>query len=309
MNVLGVVMDPIEQCNPQKDTTLALLLEAQARGWQIEYILPSRLFCRQDRAMALSQPLQVFNNPDKWFALRPTHEFDLAACDVILMRQDPPFDMQYIYATYCLELAEKQGARIINKPQSLRDANEKVVIAQFPGCAPPFVVSQHLGILEDFLNTHEDVVLKPLDSMGGQGIMRLQTTEKETLGKLDAATHSGQKTVMLQRYLPEVVDGDKRILLINGEPVPYALARIPQAGHLQANLAQGGHAEARELTVRDQWICTQLKSYLQEKELFFVGIDIIGDFLTEVNVTSPMGIRQLQDLTGIDIAAQFFDCL
>lgn len=309
MKTLGVIVDPLERIHPEKDTTLAFLLEAQARGWALEYIQPAHLFARMEKPCALASQLKVFDDKKHWFEAAPQREIALTDCDIILMRQDPPFNMQYIYATYLLELAEQQGVLVVNKPQSLRDANEKLFIAQFPQCCPPFIVSQHLGVLEDFIHQEKDVILKPLDGMGGAGIFRLKASDKDFVNRLEASTQHATKTVMLQRYLPEISQGDKRIILINGDPIPYALARMPAEGEVRANLAQGGRGEVRELTARDQWICEQVKPVLQLKGLRFVGIDVIGDHLTEINVTSPTGVRELDKHCNINVAKIFFDGL
>ncbi len=306
---LGVVMDPIARITPAKDTTLALLLAAQQRGWRLHYLELDNLWLRDGAAWGASRRLRVHDDTRNWFELGAASEAPLAQLDAILMRKDPPFDMEYIYATYLLEQAEREGVLVVNRPRSLRDANEKLYTAWFPQCTPPTTVSARQDILRAFLAAHGDVILKPLDSMGGAAIFRLREGDANLGVILETLTQHGQRLIMAQRYIPEIREGDKRILLIDGEPVPFALARIPAAGETRANLAVGGRGEGVPLSDRDRWICAQVAPTLREKGLLFVGLDVIGDWLTEINVTSPTCIRELDALYDLDIAGQLMDAI
>lgn len=298
---LGVVMDPIATITIKKDTTFAMLLAAQARGWELHYFEQADLYARADTAFGRARLLSVRDDKNGWFAFHGERELPLAQLDVILMRKDPPFDMEYIYTTYLLELAETAGVLVINKPRSLRDANEKFFALNFPQCCPPTLVDREPTRLKAFLSEHADIVVKPLDGMGGASVFRLRQDDPNINVILETLTAHGQRLTMAQRYLPEITAGDKRILLIDGEPVPYALARIPQTGETRANLAAGGRGEGRPLSDRDRWICAQVAPRLREMGLLFVGLDVIGDFLTEINVTSPTCARELDAQFGLDI--------
>lgn len=298
---LGVVMDPITTITIKKDTTFAMLLAAQARGWPLYYFEQSDLYARGNAAFGRARLLRVRDDKSGWFTFTDEQELPLAALDVILMRKDPPFDMEYIYTTYLLELAEAAGVLIVNKPSSLRDANEKFFALHFPQCCPPTVVAREPARLKAFLAEHDDIVVKPLDGMGGASVFRLRQHDPNLNVILETLTAHGRRSAMAQRYIPEITAGDKRILLINGEPVPYALARIPQTGETRANLAAGGRGEGVPLAERDRWICSQVAPRLQEMGLLFVGLDVIGDYLTEVNVTSPTCARELDAQFGLDI--------
>ena len=298
---LGVVMDPIGAINYKKDSTLAMLLAAQGRKWQLYYIEQPDLFIGGARPYASARPLHVHADPTNWFELGDTEVVELGELDVILMRKDPPFDMDYIYATYILELAEAQGTLVVNKPQSLRDANEKLFTTWFPQCMPPSLVTSQPARIREFLNEHGDIIVKPLDSMGGSSVYRLQQDGLNTGVILETMTQHGKRLVMAQRFIPEINQGDKRILLIDGEPVPYTLARLPAEGETRANLAVGGRGEGRALSERDYWICEQVAPVLREKGLLFVGLDVIGDYLTEINVTSPTCIRELDEQYKLNI--------
>ena len=290
---LGVVMDPIAAITLKKDTTFAMLLAAQAHGWELHYFEQSDLYVRGGVAFGRSRQLHVKDDKSDWFTFQGQQDLPLAQLDAILMRKDPPFDMEYIYTTYLLELAERDGALVVNRPRSLRDANEKLFALHFPQCCPPTLVSREATRFKSFLAEHGDIVVKPLDGMGGASVFRLRQDDPNLNVILETLTAHGQRLSMAQRYLPEVVTGDKRILLIDGEPVPYALARIPQAGETRANLAAGGRGEGVALSERDRWICTQVAPRLREMGLLFVGLDVIGDWLTEINVTSPTCAREL----------------
>ncbi len=298
---IGVVMDPIATITIKKDTSFAMLLAAQARGWELHYFEQTDLYARADTAFGRARLLSVRDDKSGWFSFHGERELPLAQLDVILMRKDPPFDMEYIYTTYLLELAEAAGALVVNKPRSLRDANEKFFALNFPQCCPPTLVSREPARLKTFLSEHADIVVKPLDGMGGASVFRLRQDDPNLNVILETLTAHGRRLTMAQRYLPEIRAGDKRILLIDGEPVPYALARIPQAGETRANLAAGGRGEGMPLSERDRWICAQLAPRLREMGLLFVGLDVIGDFLTEINGTSPTCARELDTQFGLDI--------
>ena len=304
---IGVVMDPIEGINFKKDSTLAMLLEAQSRDWQLYYMEQTDLYIAHDVARAKMKKLKVFNNADNWHQLSEAEDLPLDSLDAILMRKDPPFDMNYIYSTYILEKAEEKGTIIINKAQSLRDANEKLFTNNFSQCMPPTLVSSQAEHIKAFYQTHEDIILKPLDGMGGASVFRIKPGDSNFSVIIETLTEHGKKLTMAQRFIPEITQGDKRILLINGEPVPYALARIPTKGETRANLAAGGEGVGIELTDRDRWICEQVSPLLKAKGLIFVGIDVIGDYLTEVNVTSPTCIRELDQQYNINISALLMD--
>ncbi|GAB4295381.1 MAG: glutathione synthase [Thiohalomonadaceae bacterium] len=309
MTTLGVVMDPIGAIHYKKDSTLAMLLAAQARGWQLRYFELADLYLRDGVVRGHSRPLRVYADPQGWFELGEAEDMPLGELDVILMRKDPPFDMEYIYATYLLELAETAGVLVVNRAQSLRDANEKLFAAWFPQCTPPTLVTRDMPRLRAFVAEQGEAVLKPLGGMGGASIFVTRQGDPNASVIIETLTDHGQRYTMAQRYLPEISAGDKRILLIDGEPVPYALARIPAAGELRGNLAAGGSGVGVPLTERDRWICGQVAPRLREKGLLFVGLDVIGDYLTEINVTSPTCIRELDAQFGLDIAGQLMDTI
>ncbi|MFO1417657.1 MAG: glutathione synthase [Methylotetracoccus sp.] len=304
---LGIVMDPIDRIKIHKDTSFALLLEAQVRGWALSYMEVNDLFLRDGRAYGRTRDLIVERNPAGWFRFTGERAEALDALDVILMRKDPPFDQEYIYATYLLEAAESRGVLVVNKPRSLRDANEKLFTAWFPECCPPTLVTREARRIREFLDEQHEIVLKPLDGMGGASIFRVGRTDPNLSVILETMTAHGRRFVMVQRYLPEIVDGDKRILMVDGSPVPYALARIPAAGESRGNLAAGGRAEGRPLTERDRWIAARVGPELRQRGLAFVGLDVIGDYLTEVNVTSPTCVQELDAAFGLNISAHLMD--
>ena len=306
---IGIVMDPVQAINTKKDSSFAMLLAAQARGWQIFYMQQADLFLRDGQVLASMAALSVQDDPYDWYQLGDPQIAPLHSLDAILMRKDPPFDMEYIYSTYLLEQAQSQGVLIVNDPQSLRDANEKLFTAWFPECCPPTLVTRQKSLIREFQQQHGDIIIKPLDGMGGASIFRVMQGDPNFSVIVETLTENGKKSVMVQQYLPAIKDGDKRILLINGEPVPYALARIPAAGETRGNLAAGGRAEGRELTDRDRWICQQVGPKLREKGLIFVGLDVIGDYLTEINVTSPTCIRELDRLYDLDIAGDLMNAI
>ena len=298
---IGVVMDPIESINPKKDSTLAMLLAAQKRGWELYYFTQNRLLKRGDQALGLAQSISITDDASHWYALGDMNEMVLGDLDVILMRKDPPFDSQFLYTTFLLDTAGQQGTLIVNKPQSLRDCNEKVFATQFASCCPPVLISADAGQIRAFHHEHRDIIVKPLDGMGGASVFRIKADDGNFSVIVETLTKHGSCSIMAQRYIPEIKRGDKRILLINGVPVPYALARVPAHGETRGNLAAGGSGEARPLTERDAWICAQVGPVLKEKGILFAGIDVIGDYLTEINVTSPTCIRELDHQCGLDI--------
>lgn len=300
-------MDPIGAINIKKDTSFALLLEAQARGFELYYMEVNDLYLRDGRTHARMRRLAVQRDASGWFSFAGEQDVPLDALDVVLMRKDPPFDQEYIYATYLLEAAENRGVRVVNKPRSLRDANEKLFTAWFSHCCAETLVARESARIRAFLDEQGEIVLKPLDGMGGASIFRVHRRDPNLSVILETMTQHNRRFVMAQRYLPEIVDGDKRILVINGEAVPYALARIPAEGESRGNLAAGGRAEGRELTARDRWIVEQVGPTLRERGLVFVGLDVIGDYLTEVNVTSPTCVQELDQRFGLNIAGLLMD--
>lgn len=306
---LGVVMDPIAHIKPHKDTTFAMLLEGQRRGYELRYLELGDLEIRQGQAYGRSRPLKVMDDRRHWFELGAAEVAPLHELDVVLMRKDPPVNAEYIYATQILSLAQEQGCLVLNDPQGLRDANEKLFAQHFPQCCPPTLVTRDAADIRAFIREHGKAVLKPLFGMGGTGIFVLADGDPNTSVAIETITESGSRYAMVQRYLPEIVSGDKRILLIDGEPVPYALARIPAQGETRGNLAAGGRGEGVPLTDRDRWICEQVAPALRARGLVFVGLDVIGDYLTEVNVTSPTCVRELDSIYGLNICGRFFDVI
>ncbi len=306
---IGIVMDPISAITIKKDSSFAMLLAAQAKGWSLYYMEQQDLFLNQGFVSAEMKPLKVMENADNWFELGESQTLPMADLDVVLMRKDPPFDMEYIYSTYLLEQAQAAGVLVVNNPQSLRDANEKLYTAWFPQCCPATLVTRKAELLRGFQQQYRDIILKPLDGMGGASIFRVQDNDPNFSVIIETLTHYGKTSVMAQQFIPEIADGDKRILMINGEAVPYALARIPAKGETRGNLAAGGSAQGRPLTERDRWICQQVGPTLREKGLLFVGLDIIGNYLTEINVTSPTCIRELDQQFNLNIAGDLMDSI
>ena len=298
---LGIVMDPIASSHYKKDSSLAMLWAAQKSGFELYYMEQQDLYLEQGIARATAMPLQVFEDPQCWYQLGETQTIDLGQLDVILMRKDPPFDMEFIYSTYILEAAERQGCLVVNKPSSLRDCNEKLFATQFPQCCPPVLVSRNSQLLRDFYQHHEDVIYKPLDGMGGRSIFRVKPNDANLNVVIETLTDMGQQQIMAQKYLPEISAGDKRILIVNGEPIPYCLARIPSSGEFRGNLAAGGTGVVQPLSERDRWIAQQISPTLNKLGLLFVGLDVIGDYLTEINVTSPTCIREIDNAQNTQI--------
>jgi len=306
---IGVVMDPIESITPKKDSSLAMLLEAQRRDMEIHYMLQNDLKLVAGDAIGHSRVLQVRDNDEDWFEFGAEAEIQLGELDAILMRKDPPFDMEYVYTTYILGRAEAAGALIVNNPQALRDMNEKAYTAWFPQCAPLTLITRSMQEMKAFLAEHTRIVVKPLDGMGGKSIFVVGTEDKNANVIFETLTDNGSRFAMAQVFIPEISDGDKRILLVDGQPVPYSLARIPSADDNRGNLVMGAVGEGRELTEREAWICAEVGPVLRESGVIFCGIDVIGDYLTEINVTSPTGIRELDRIFELNIAGQLFDAI
>jgi glutathione synthase len=304
---LGVVMDPISAIHYKKDTTLAMLWEAEARGYQLFYIEQKGLFLDEGVARGIVRELRVFKDEHEWFALNEERDILLSELDVILMRKDPPFDLEYIYATYILEIAEKAGVFVVNKPEALRNANEKFFTMCFPDCCPPSLITRSASLLEAFHQAHQDIVCKPLAMMGGASVFRIKPGDVNKKVIFDTLTQNEQQYIIAQKFIPEIALGDKRILMINGEPVAFALARVPAPHDWRGNLAAGAHGVAQLLSERDKWICDRVGPVLREKGLYFVGLDVIGDCLTEINVTSPTCVRELDEQCELNISATLFD--
>ena len=305
----GVVMDPIESIAFKKDSSLAILLKAQERGHELIYMEPDSLFLTEKGPYAKVYDVLVKDDPNHWFSLENERITPLEELDLIIMRQDPPFDSSYIYNTYVLDQAETRGVKVVNKPSSLRDCNEKVFATEFPQCCTPFLVSSDDDLLREFINTHGDTVIKPLDGMGGSSIFRLKKGDSNIGVILETITNHFKTKVMIQRYIKEIKDGDKRILLVDGNHFGAAISRVPAKGELRGNLAVGATAIASSLTEKDIWICEQVAPMLREKELTLVGLDVIGDYLTEINVTSPTCFREYKDLCDIDVADKLLKVL
>ncbi len=306
---LGVVMDPIGSIKPAKDSTLAMLLAAAARGWALEYLEPGDLYVRDGRTFGHARPLRVRDDPGNWYELGTRRTVPLADLAVILMRKDPPLDLEYLYTTQILERAEHEGCLVVNRPAGLREVNEKLYTAWFPECCPPTLITRDAAEVRAFLDEMGEIVVKPLHAMGGASVFRIRRGEPNTGVILETLFDYGRRFAVAQRFLPEIAQGDKRILLVDGEPVPYALARLPAPGEFRGNLAAGGHGEGVELTERDRWICSRVGPAMRAKGMLFVGLDVIGDYLTEINVTSPTCIRELDARYGLDIAGDLIECI
>lgn len=306
---LGIVMDPITQIRIKKDTSFAMLLEAQQRGYQIQYMEMADLYLDNGKAMARMQPLTVKEDPHDWFELGEEHFVPMGELDVILMRKDPPFDAQYLYATQLFELAEQQGAMVVNRPQSLRDCNEKLFAAWFPQFCPATLVTSQQKLIRAFHKQHQDIICKPLDGMGGASIFRVKEDGNNLGVVIETLTNHGKQLAMIQEYLPAISEGDKRVLVVDGKVVPYALARLPSQGETRGNLAAGGTGRPQPLSDSDRVIAQSIAPTLVEKGLLFVGLDIIGDKLTEINVTSPTCVREIEAAFDINICAMLFDAI
>ncbi|MGL6017266.1 MAG: glutathione synthase [Gibbsiella quercinecans] len=306
---LGIVMDPISSINIKKDTSFAMLLEAQRRGWELHYIEMNDLYLHQGEGRARTRLLSVKEDKADWYSFGAEQDLALHELDVILQRKDPPFDTEYIYATYILERAEAKGTLVVNKPQSLRDCNEKLFTAWFPELTPDTLVSRSAQHIRQFHQQHGDIILKPLDGMGGASIFRVKQDDPNLSVIIETLTEHGSRFCMAQNFLPAIKDGDKRILMVDGEPVPYCLARIPAQGETRGNLAAGGRGEARPLSESDWAIARAVAPTLKEKGLIFVGLDVIGDRLTEINVTSPTCVREIEAAFPVSITGMLMDAI
>lgn len=307
---LGIVMDRISHIKIKKDTSFAMLLEAQKRDYQIFYMEMNDLFLRNGEACATTRKLTVYNNDEHWFDTSDEQTIALSELDVILMRKDPPFDTEFIYATYILERAEDKGVLVVNKPQSLRDCNEKLFTAWFAQFTPETLVTRQTKQIKEFHQQHGDIILKPLDGMGGSSIFRIKQDDPNVSVIIETLTEHNNRYCMAQNFIPAIKDGDKRVLVVDGEPVPYCLARIPQKGETRGNLAAGGHGEVRALSESDWHIARSVAPTLKQKGLLFVGLDIIGEKLTEINVTSPTCVREIEAANpGLSITGMLMDAI
>jgi len=306
---LGVVMDPISDITPAKDSSLAMLLEAQGRNYRLSYLELGDLRITNGEARGIARPVSVKDNDNQWFELGEPADIALSDLDVLLMRKDPPFDMEYVYSTYILEKAEEAGVLVVNRPASLRDMNEKVFTAWFPECCPETLITRSMKDMRAFLQQHGKAVVKPLDGMGGRSIFVVDKSDMNANVIFETLTDYEQQFAICQKYIPEITDGDKRIILVGGEPVPELVARVPSADDNRGNLVAGAKPDIRPLSDRDRWICEQVGPVLRERGIIFCGIDVIGDYLTEINVTSPTGIRELQKYGDTDVAAVLMDYL
>jgi glutathione synthase len=306
---LAVLMDDIANINPKKDSSLAMMLEATRRGWEIYTFDTTDLFAEQGKIFAYTSKTTVVDHLDNWFEKQPNQTIELSEFDVVLMRKDPPFNMDYIYATYLLEQAENNGVLVVNKPQSLRDANEKLFALNFAHCMPSTLISTQIDQIKSFIKAEKTVVVKPLDGMGGNDIFKLIDGDSNIDEVLDYLTHQGTRQILTQAFLSDIVKGDKRILLINGKPIDYALARMPAEGSFKGNLAAGATGVGQPLSDRDYYLCKQIGPTLKDKGLMFVGLDVIGDYITEINVTSPTCIRELDAQFNLNIAGVLFDAI
>ncbi len=309
---LAVVLDPLDSLKTYKDSSVAMMREAASRGHRLCVIQQGDVAWRGGQVVGYARALEFTGQEGdghRWYRTEEPRETLLQEFDAVLMRKDPPFDMEYVYSTYLLELAEGQGARVFNSPRGVRDHNEKLAIAKFPQFTVPTLVTRQKRLIRDFLEEHRDIILKPLDGMGGASVFRVDSADHNISVILETLTQFGTRTIMAQRYIPEIAQGDKRILLIDGEPVPYALARIPKPGESRGNLAAGGTGVAQPLSARDREIAVALGPVLRDRGLMLVGLDVIGDYLTEINVTSPTCMREIADQTGFNAAAMMIDAL
>jgi glutathione synthase len=303
------ILDPLDTLKVYKDSSFAMMVEAASRGHALYVMQQQDVILQLGRVLGHARKLTLTGNEDDWYRAGEIEIMPLERFDVVLMRKDPPYDMEYIYSTYLLELAEAQGARVFNKPKALRDFNEKLAIAKFNEFTVPSLVTRRAELILKFLAQHHDVILKPLDGMAGRSVFRIREQDVNLNATIETLTQHGTRTIMSQRYIPEIVKGDKRILLIDGKPVPYALARIPKPGETRANLAAGGTGVAQPLSPRDQEIAVALGPQLGKEGLILVGLDVIGDYLTEINVTSPTCMREITDQTGFNVAGMMIDAL
>ncbi|HEX6003983.1 MAG TPA: glutathione synthase [Burkholderiales bacterium] len=303
------MVDPLEEFKIYKDTTYAIMREAAARGHTLYTLQQEDLLWRRGAVSGIASRLHLTDDKTVWYRSDAPAEAALNAFDIVLMRKDPPFDMEYVYSTYLLELAEMQGARIVNRPRAIRDYNEKIAIARFPQFTAPSLVTRNEHLIREFLAEHRDIILKPLDGMGGISVFRVHDADHNVNVIIETVTHYGRRTIMAQRFIPEIRDGDKRVLVIGGEAVPYSLARVPKKGETRGNLAVGGTGSARPLSARDREIAAALGPAFDAEGLLLVGLDVIGDYLTEVNVTSPTCFQEITEQTGFNVAGMMLDVL
>jgi len=306
---LAFILDPLDAIKTYKDTSFAMMEEAARRGHQLFVLHQEHLLCRDGVVLAIAAPIKLTGDKKAWHELGETSELPLSAYDAVIMRKDPPFDMEYVYSTYLLELAETQGALVVNRPRALRDNNEKFSITRFQQFTVPTLVTRLETEIRAFLAAQGDIVLKPLDGMGGASVFRLHREDHNIGVVIETLTHYGRRTVMAQRYIEEIRKGDKRIILIDGVPAPYALARIPKPGETRGNLAVGGRGVAQPLSARDREIGETVGKTLAAEGMLLVGLDVIGDYLTEINVTSPTGMREIMEQSGCNVAAMMIDAL
>lgn len=306
---IAVVADPLDSFKIYKDTTFAIMREAAARGHTLYAMEQEDLLWRGGTVFGNARCIHLTGQKSGWYQADPAETVALKDFDAVLMRKDPPFDMEYVYSTYLLELAESGGARVFNRPRAIRDWNEKLGIARFAPFTPPTLVTRRDHLIREFLSEHRDVILKPLDGMGGTSVFRVRSDDLNVNVIIETVTHYGRKSIMAQRFIPEITEGDKRVLLIAGEPVPYCLARVPRPGETRGNLAAGATGEARALTARDREIGEALGPALYREGLLLVGLDVIGDYLTEVNVTSPTCFQEITEQTGFNVAGVMLDAL
>jgi glutathione synthase len=306
---LAFILDPLDSIKTYKDTSFAIMREAAGRGHLLYSLMQEDLVWRPGAVTGFARELRLTGDKYAWYESAEVRETPLADFDAVLMRKDPPFDMEYVYSTYLLELAETAGAHVFNSPRAIRDNNEKMAIARFPQFTAPSLVTRQETLLRAFLDEHDDVILKPLDGMGGTSVFRLHRNDPNIGVVMETLTHYGRRMIMAQRYIPEIVRGDKRILLIDGEPVPYSLARIPKPGETRGNLAAGGRGVAQPLSARDRAIADSVGPQLAAEGLLLVGLDVIGDYLTEVNVTSPTCFQEITEQTGFNVAGSLVDAL
>jgi glutathione synthase len=308
MNI-AFILDPLDSIKTYKDSSFAMMREAVARGHRVFSLMQEDLLWHAGKVTGFARELTLTGDKYDWYRATDASRTPLAEFDAVVMRKDPPFDMEYVYSTYLLELAQAEGARVFNNPRAIRDNNEKMAIARFPQFTAPTLVTRQEQLLRDFLAEHGDIILKPLDGMGGTSVFRLHRTDPNIGVVIETLTHYGRRTIMAQRYIPEIVHGDKRVLLIDGEPVPYCLARIPKEGETRGNLAAGGRGVAQPLSARDREIATTVGPILAAQGLLLVGLDVIGDFLTEVNVTSPTCFQEITEQSGFNVAGMMLDAL
>ncbi len=306
---LGIVMDPITEVNVKKDSSMAMMIEAQSRGYELYYMEMQDLYLEQGECRATTSKVKVFNDPEHWYELEAPQDIAVSELDAVLMRKDPPFDTEYIYATYMLERAEEAGTLIVNKPQSLRDCNEKLFTAWFADVTPKTLVTRSSRRIRDFHQKQQDVIIKPLDGMGGSSIFRIKPDDANVGVIIETLTAHGTQYAMVQEYMPEIKDGDKRILIVDGEVMPYCLARIPAKGETRGNLAAGGTGEARPLSPSDLLVAEAIAPELKRRGLIFVGLDVIGDKVTEINVTSPTCIKEIEAAYPINISGKLMDAI